>query len=125
MSHVHAHRDEPYKCVEIDPHVCLQPIHGGGEGISRRNANGELEPVAEYFAGFIIGHDRAGIEHRCEGMVTVDRQGEPGPTWSMTGSVEGGDLTLSPSILCVIGSGDYGARCGFHGFVQNGKWVPV
>ena len=123
-SHRHAHHDEP-KCVEINEHVCLQPIDGGGEGIFRRDEAGELVPVPRYFAGFIISHDRDGFEHRCEGFVRValDRDG---PVWTMSGTLEGGDLTLSPSILCVLGTADGGdARCGFHGFVQGGKWVAA
>lgn len=128
MSHRHAHRDPPYKCVEIDPHVCLQPLSGGGEGITNAKTG---EPVPEYFAGFIIGHDRAGFDVRCEGVVHVARQGATGPTWSVSGSLEGGDLTLKPSILCMMGSLDDprevgpGSRCGFHGFVRNGRWLPA
>ena len=129
MSHLHAHREPPYKCVEIDDHVCLQPLRGGGEGISKRNAAGELEAVPEYFAGFIVAHDRDDFPHRCEGVVHVEggRVGDDGPTWTMTGTLEGGDLTLSPSVLCMapdLGESNVGA-CGFHGFVRDGKWVPA
>lgn len=127
MTHRHAFRDPPYKCVEIDEHVCLQPISGGGPGISTRLPDGTLEPVPEYFAGFILGHDRAGFEWRCEGFVAIAPEGDR-PTWQMSGSLEGGDLTLSPSILCTMGSLDdpaSGTKCGFHGFVRNGKWVPA
>ncbi len=52
---------------------------------------------------------------RCEGAVNVDPHFDR-PCWGMTGTLEGGDLTLSPSILC----GD-----GFHGYVQGGVWVPA
>ena len=119
MTHRHARDDsEPMRCVEIAPNVCLQPINGGGEGIS--NAQGE--PVAEYFAGFIIGHDRDGFDVRCEGFVNVG-PGHPN-RWDMTGTIEGGDLTLSPSILCRLGN-VANQPCGFHGFVRDGKWVPA
>lgn len=126
MTHQHAHRDPPYKCVAIDPAVCLQPISGGGEGISRRLPDGTTEPVPEYFAGFILAHDREGFDHRCEGMVHVERQGADDPAWTMSGSLDGGDLTLSPSVLCTLGSADGATSpCGFHGFVRDGKWAPA
>jgi hypothetical protein len=127
MSHRHAgddfiyedgHVDEPRKCVEISPNVCLQPVNGGGEGI--RNASGE--PVVEYFAGFIMGHDRAGFDVRCEGFVGVSP--DHGARWTMTGTLEGGDLMLSPSILCRLGN-VANQPCGFHGFIREGKWVPA
>lgn len=53
----------------------------------------------------------------CEGMVTFD-----GPVQQAVGAlkcwtVESWDpLTLSPSILC---------DCGWHGFIQEGRWVPA
>jgi hypothetical protein len=119
----HSHVSGTTRCVEIDEHVCLRPINGGGEGVSRRNAEGELEPVPNYFAGFMIGHDRAGFADRCEGFVRISPEGDR-PTWQMTGSLEGGDLTLTPSILCVLGNQST-QKCGFHGFVRDGKWVPA
>jgi hypothetical protein len=78
--------------------------------------------VPEYFAGFLFGHDREGFDVRCEGFVGVAEA--HAHRWAMTGSLEGGDLTLSPSILCTLGS-ITNQPCGFHGFVQNGKWVPA
>jgi hypothetical protein len=125
-THVHWIDGPPYepKCVEIDEHVCLQPINGGGEGIYTKNDDGTMSPVPQYFAGFIMGHDREGFEHRCEGFVAIDKVHHPEKHWEMTGTLEGGDLTLSPSILCVLGSATT-EKCGFHGFVQNGKWVPA
>jgi hypothetical protein len=100
----HPYEGPPYrraKCVDIDPAVCLQPYAG------RENAS---------VAGFIVGHDATDRPVRCDGsllVVPVDNH----PVWSMTGSLEAGDLTLSPSVLC--------KRDGFHGFVQNGRWVPA
>ncbi|HYI66376.1 MAG TPA: hypothetical protein VEW95_05595 [Candidatus Limnocylindrales bacterium] len=123
MSHQHAYRDE-VACVEIDEHVCLQPINGGGEGITSGKTG---EPVPEYLAGFMISHDRDGFPHRCEGFVRVHPEADRS-VWTMVGTLEGGDLTLTPSILCTMGSLDdpaAGTRCGFHGYVRDGKWVPA
>ncbi len=39
----------------------------------------------------------------------------------VSGSAEGGDLTLSPSL--VMRSGDFG--CGWHGWLQNGVFTSV
>jgi len=60
---------------------------------------------------------RAWMDLRCVGSVNVDPHfaGER-PIWTMSGSLEGGDLTLSPSVLC---------SDGFHGFVRDGKWVSA
>lgn len=116
--HIADESDAPQKCVEIDPHVCLMPLTGGGEGITDVDDN----PVPEYFAGFLIGHDRDGFDVRCEGFVSVHPSGRN--RWEMTGTLEGGDLTLKPSIRCVTGSAS-AAECGFHGYVTNGKWVPA
>lgn len=126
MAHKHAHDEvgEPQKCVAIAADVCLQPIDASnvpaGAGIPVNSP--EAEPYGTHLAGFIVGHDREGFDVRCEGFVGVD--GRHGNNWSMTGSLEGGDLTLSPSILCRIGNVS-GEGCGFHGWVQNGAWVPA
>ena len=73
--------------------------------------------------GFPLPHvERAGLSIRhgeCESAVTFDlpetRQHFDGQAlWK----IESPDpLTLSPSILC--------RRCGDHGFIRNGKWVPA
>lgn len=108
MSHVHGYYpfDEvpiaprPSKCIEIGPTFCLAPTSTN---------DGTL-------AGFIAGHDAPDLPVRCDGVVFVQPV-DNHPMWSMTGSLEGGDLTLSPSVLC--------KRDQFHGFVTNGKWVPA
>ena len=124
MSHRHAHDEdgEPQKCVAIADHVCLQPIDGSnvppGSGIPINSPEGEA--YGSHLAGFLVGHDRPGLEVRCEGFVGVD--GQHGNNWTMTGSLDAGDLTLSPSILCRLGSGST-EECGFHGYVREGRWV--
>jgi Family of unknown function (DUF6527) len=104
----HAHGYYPFtsatprrrsRCVAIDERVCLAPT-------TYRGALG----------GFLIGHDAPDLPVRCDGalmVVLVDGH----PTWAISGSLEAGDLTLSPSVLC--------KRDGFHGFIQNGRWMPV
>lgn len=69
-------------------------------------------PAVEKY-GAIIDHGE------CSSFVTFDgevsRKLEPDrPRWT----VESWDpLTISPSVLC--------RRCGDHGFIRNGKWVPA
>jgi hypothetical protein len=109
---------KPVACTEIDPAVCLRPTsHGGAPHVT--NPDGSIAGgTTEHLAGFIVGHDAADLPHRCEGALSVDPHfAETSPVWTMTGSLEGGDLTLSPSVLC--------KRDQFHGFVRDGKWVPA
>lgn len=74
-------------------------------------------------AGFIIAHEAADLDVRCEGFLTVNPPTNPSeaeakqPRWQMTGSLLGGDLTLSPSVLCT--------RDKDHGFIRSGKWVST
>lgn len=100
MTHKHANPEQ--KCTEIGPNSCLRRIGMYGD--------------SEKLAGFIEGHDRAwDKDWRCEGFVSVDPES---PThWGMTGSLEAGDLTLTPSLLC--------KACGNHGHVRDGKWMAV
>lgn len=117
VSHQHATHDP--KCVDVGPATCLSPFSD-----SRGND----------LAGFIFAHDRPPQPWRCEGAVFVV-QFEDRPVWSMTGTLDGGDLTLAPSILCKAPlldekpEGGYvirpGTECGFHGFVQSGHWVSA
>lgn len=83
----------------------------------------------EHLAGFFFCHDVAGDDggmtmkgQRCIGGVNVDPHfdGER-PRWEISGSLEGGDLTLSPSIRCM----NHDPQPNAHGFVRDGKWVPV
>lgn len=69
--------------------------------------------------GAIIGHRHPETGEPCTGFVTFDgevqRELEAGrPRWT----VQSWDpLTLSPSVLC--------RRCGDHGWVRDGRWVPA
>lgn len=123
----HRHRfapDDEVGCVAIDAHVCLEATTHGGDPDVTDTATGEMSggPVA-HLAGFIVGHDVDWLEGlRCRGAVTIDPHFDR--RWEMTGSLEAGDLTIAPSILCRAERPD-GGECGWHGYVRNGKWVPV
>lgn len=124
MSHLHytghPEHERPHRCIEIDARHCLEPTVHGGDPDVRDSKTGEVSggPV-EHLAGFIVRHARPGSDDsqpRCAAHADVDPH-YPTPIWSMSGSLEGGDLTLSPSLLC--------GTCGDHGFVRDGKWVPA
>lgn len=94
-------------CEPIGPDVCLRPfVHGDDQHIS----------------GFFLAFDVPDNDgYRSEGAVNVDPHfaGER-PVWTMTGSLEGGDLTLTPSIRTRrVGDQEW------HGYITNGRWVPV
>lgn len=128
MTHLHAHRAPPYKCVDIDEHGCLQPTAHSNAPAGVVLNTPEADAYGEHLSGFIVGHDRPGFDVRCEGHVTVCEHFPEDHHWQMSGTLEGSDLTLSPSILCTVGSLDdpaSGTGCGFHGFVRGGKWVPA
>jgi hypothetical protein len=94
-------------------------VHGGYAGI-RDKDGGVAGGPTEHLAGFFVAHDTTDLDgYRCEGAVNVDPHlaKEPGGNWTAFGTLEGGDLTLSPSVLC--------RRDGFHGFVRDGKWVSA
>ena len=99
--------------------VCLAPIIHGTETPGQFPMEGP-----DHLAGFLYHHDRDGFEYRCGGYVRVCSCAEARPRWDMTGALEDGTLTLSPSILCTIGRAGL-PECGFHGFVREGKWVPA
>lgn len=122
MSHEHASGRE--NCVEIAPNVCLQPVDHSNAPTGVVLNTPEADAYGTHLGGFIVGHDRPGFDVRCEGAVMVCGHSDGRATWTMTGSLEGGDLTLSPSILCRLGNVS-GEPCGFHGFVRDGKWVPA
>lgn len=94
-------------CVDLAPTVCFRPAwHWHDEG--DRN---------ERIVGYVVAHDVDGAKVRCESACMIE--GGFGPAvWQQTGGLAGGDLTLSPSIQCKT-------HPAFHGFVQNGKWVPA
>lgn len=91
------------RCTPIGPEVCLQEtVHGADE----------------HLAGYHFCHEKVGGGPRCVGGVNVDTDiPERKAFWTQTGSLTGGDLTLTPSILCTNDQ--------YHGFVQQGKWVPA
>lgn len=109
-------------CVEIGPTACMWPsVHGGDPSIT--NADGSIAGGPdEHLAGFTIAFDVPWqSEGRVEGYVSVDAEHFPGrPNWTMSGSLEGGDLTLTPSVLMTIPP-----QPSIHGFVTDGKWVPA
>jgi hypothetical protein len=121
----HRHVGGDLDCTPIAETVCLRPFVRTLAPAGVVLNTPEADAYGTELAGFLMAHDRPGFDYRCEGAVTVKRRaGEQGPTWTMTGTLDGGDLTLSPSILCVLGSATV-ERCGFHGFVTAGKWVPA
>lgn len=126
MSHRHApwHEDLE-RCTEVGPTVCLRPtVHGGNPDVTN-SADGSIAggPV-EHLYGFIVAYDWPGAEWRLEGAVCVDPD-QAGARWTMTGSLEGGDLTLAPSIQA-YDSRDTSARTPtIHGWVRNGIWVTA
>lgn len=70
-------------------------------------------------AGMIEEHDKPDGSGRCRGSIPFD---VPGVRENLSDrdvwQVESIDpLTLSPSLLCTV--------CGHHGFVRQGRWVPV
>ena len=66
--------------------------------------------------GYIETHPNTQTGEPCSGSVWTDREasGEGGPLWTV---VQADPLTLTPSIAC--------RTCGNHGFVRDGRWVPV
>ena len=126
MTHRHAPwHDDLERCTEVGPTVCLRPtVHGGDPDVTNQDgtiAGGEVE----HLAGFIVAYDWPGADYRLEGAVSVDPHLGEQATWQMTGTLEGGDLTLTPSIQA-YDARDPSARIPtIHGFVTNGAWVPA
>lgn len=94
--------DDGIVCTSISPEVCLTPIRS-------------TDPGAR---GFWFGHEAVDHEYRCMGRVPTTGD----HAWTETGTLDGGDLTLSPSILCRYPAGEHSHE--FHGFVRDGRWVP-
>lgn len=124
MAHHHAPYQGDVRCTDVGPTVCLRPtVHGGDPDITE-SATGEIAGGSvEHLAGFIVAYDWADSEHRLEGAVSVDPHGST--TWTITGSLEGGDLTLSPSIQAYDSRDSSGRKPTIHGFVRNGQWEPA
>ena len=120
----HRHRNDREGCIDVGPTVCLRPtVHGGNPDVTN-SADGSIAGgETEHLYGFIVAYDWPGSDVRLEGAVAVD---EHAPVrWTMSGSLEGGDLTLHPSIQA-YDSRDPSARTKtIHGHVRNGKWVPA
>jgi hypothetical protein len=125
MRHRHPY-SEP-DCVEIDEHVCLRrTVHGGNPDITESKTGEIAGGPDEHLYGFIVAYDWPDSDVRLEGAVCVDPHGSPKAVWQMTGSLEGGDLTLSPSIQAYDSRvKDTRSAPTIHGYVRGGKWVPA
>lgn len=123
MSHRHAAHQGDVHCTEVGPTVCLRPtVHGGDPRITDGTTGAIAGGETEHLAGFIVAYDWPGSDVRLEGSVQVDEH--LSPRWTMTGSLEGGDLTLTPSIQAYT---DVDGKLvpSIHGYVTAGKWVPA
>lgn len=97
------------KCYPMGPTVCIR--RAGRTGKPRG-----------YISGYIVSHHVALGQPRCEGFVCIDPEiAKPRGDgalrlWVATGSIETGDLTLSPSIECTT-------HREWHAHIQDGKWT--
>ena len=115
----HQHPSE--RCVDIGSGVCLRPtVHGGDPDVTNSADGSMAGGPEEHVAGFIVAYEWPGEDERLEGAVGVNCHRDDG--WSMTGSLEGGDLTLEPSIQAYHPDGRTPT---IHGYVRGGKWVPA
>lgn len=105
--HGHPWDEGTVTCVEIAPDVCLTPIVSA-------------TPDQPHDEGYWFCHDVPGADHRCTGRVLTVNQRDGGPVWTQTGSLDGGDLTLNPSVLCTAPGSHT-----FHGWVRDGQWVSA
>lgn len=120
----HWHAYHKPRCIDVDEHVCLSPtVHGGNPDITDSKTSEIAGGPTEHLYGFIVAYDWPGSDVRLEGAVAVDEHAET--RWDMTGSLEGGDLTLSPSIQAYDSRDPSNRTPTIHGFVQGGKWVPA
>ena len=99
---------KPDDCREIGEGVCIRPLWHW------RSDLGETEADARIM-GYAIAHEVPGQEARCEGVLAL-KEGFGPPVWTQEGTLEGGDLTLRPSIQCKT-------HAEFHAFVTNGRWT--
>lgn len=125
MAHRHAAYQGVVRCTDVGPTVCLRPtVHGGDSDVT--NADGTIAGGPdEHLAGFIVAYDWPDSNVRLEGAVNVDEDFPSGARWQMTGSLEGGDLTLTPSIQAYDSRDPSNRIPTIHGFVQNGAWVAA
>lgn len=61
-------------------------------------------------------HPRPDNRRPCEGYVPLSA-GPGDDHWTATGLEDPDTLTIYPSLLC--------PKCGHHGFVYDGSWVPA
>lgn len=108
--HGHVWDSDAYPCTPISEDVCLTPYSV---------ADPDGPPGDD---GYWFCHDVPGSDHRCHGRVALRRE-DGGPVWTQTGTLGGGDLTLSPSVLCIYKAAALSHE--FHGWVRDGKWVPA
>lgn len=118
MAHVHpAYGSEapkhpvhpPTPCVELGLGVCLRPSYHWRPDEGQTEADRRL-------VGYVIAHETPEWEVRCEGALLLELGFGPTEVWTQTGSLEGGDLSLTPSIVCP-------RHPAFHAFVVNGRWT--
>lgn len=107
-THVHGFPDGDgidLDCTDIGDTVCMTPLHEAGPHRPR--------------IGYWFCHDVPGEDARCIGSVHTVPGSRP-PVWEESGSLEGGTLTLTPSVNCTLHS-----ATGGHGYVRSGAWVPA
>lgn len=113
------HQHHPYG-LETEAPPCVDLGHG--VCIRRWGQSDQFFVAHERASGY---DERIHASERCEGRVPTHPAGQAHPdhaSWERTGSLEGGDLTLKPSIQCLDPDGICG---GSHGFVTNTQWVPA
>lgn len=93
----HRHVNDPKTCVEVGENVCLTRTTDG------------------YFIHFDPPEDGT----RQVGAFSCGPGG-----WTCTGTLEGGDLTVRPSIRVSMPVDGKNVEL-LHGFVTAGKWVPA
>lgn len=86
-------------------------------------SNHNLHLIVAAEGGPVIGY---AIDHKtlegaeCSGTLAIEGAGgfdATMPRWTLVEGVPTYPLTLSPSVLC--------PRCGDHGWVRDGKWIPA
>lgn len=97
------------ECTETGPTTCFRPFaHTDGDG-------------SAHIGGYFFFHDQPRTNYnqgnRCMGTVVICTCKDTRDVWTESGSLAGGDLTISPSILCV--------NHNFHGFLTDGAWADA
>lgn len=116
------HQHPSDRCVDIGSGVCLSPtVHGGDPDVTDSKTGEIAGGPTEHLAGFVVSYEWPGEPGRLQGAITVDPH-LPGGWTIDSGSLEGGDLTISPSIQAYA---EDGKTPTVHGFVRGGKWVAA